>query len=240
MVGHWIFCLLLVPPLDERFLLTLAPGITLAATLGWFRLGAEVRRFASPAVMIAGLWVAADFHLPASQSTLHTEPSTPLASSENGGQWSGRVGLSSSIHLRGWVRSDETLSDRTALREALWRTLQRCQAPVVAGPSALLSAWGDANWWAWRDLLARAEVGLATHLDPEIQYVELSSSQPALDLRPQLLLTPEPPDAFGVPELVPEHQTWESLGHLADPDGGPGVRVWQLRGGGVCPVDIAE
>jgi hypothetical protein len=238
-VGHWLFCLLLVPPLDDRFLLTMAPALTLAATLGWLRLDSSIRRYATPAVVVSALWVAGDFHLRSPDSALHIDPGTSLAGSDNGSEWPGRIGLSSSIHLRGWVRSDEVQPDRGALREKLWNTVRLCHAPVVAGPSALLTAWGDSNWWAYRDLLERAELGLQTHPDPLIRYLELRGQTPDTGPRPQLLLTPEPLDAFGPPEIVPDHQVWETLGRLPDPEGGPGVRVWQLRSGGVCPDDIS-
>jgi hypothetical protein len=238
-LGQWLFCLLLVPPLDDRFLLTLAPALTLGAALGWLRLADSVRRWSTPAVLVGALWVTADFHLMAPEVDLHTDPQSSLASTANGSEWTGRLGLSSSIHLRGWVRSDEVQPDRTALRERLWRTVRACHAPVVAGPAALLTARGDSNWWAWRDLRERAEEGLAQSPDPRVRYQELSSTSSDESFRPQLLLTPEPLDAFGPPEIVPDHRLWESLGYLEDPEGGPGVRVWQLRSGGVCPSDIA-
>ena len=74
--------------------------------------------------------------------------------------------------FEGWTRSDEIQPDRSALREQLWDAVRLCHAPVVAGPSALLTAWGDSNWWAWRDLVARTDAGLADHPSPWVTYVE--------------------------------------------------------------------
>ena len=239
-VGQWVFCLLLVPPLDDRFLLTLAPVLTLIAALGWMGLEVRIRRFANPMVCVAALWVAGDFHLRSPKTELHLDPSTPLSDEQNGVAWRERIGLSSSVYLRGWTRSDEIQPDRSALREQLWDAVRLCHAPVVAGPSALLTAWGDSNWWAWRDLVARTDAGLADHPSPWVTYVERTLAESIDDLRPQLMLTPEPIDAFGPPTVVPDLRVWETLGVLPDPDGGPGIRMWQLQSGGVCPYTIAK
>ena len=48
------------------------------------------------------------------------------------------------------------------------------------------------------------------------------------DLRPQLMLTPEPIDAFGPPTVVPDLRVWETLG-VANPDGGPGFECGSCK-----------
>ena len=60
------------------------------------------------------------------------------------------------------------------------------------------------------------------------------------DLRPQLMLTPEPIDAFGPPTVVPDLRVWETLGVLPDPDGGPGVECGSCKAEKVCPSTIAK
>ena len=78
------------------------------------------------------------------------------------------------------------------------------------------------------------------HPIPWVTFLERRVDSPVEVLRPQMMLTPEPIDAFGPATVVPDPRVWESLGVLPDPEGGPGIRMWQLQNGGVCPDTIAK
>ena len=131
------FVVVLLPPLDERFLLSLLPGLALAAGWGRASLATAVRAWTDRMVVVVALVVAADFHLPPRGATL---PS-----------W---LRAESSVDRRGWGRRDEGPPVREALRTALWSTLNTCPWRAISGTDLLIDPTGDLNWWGHQTRLA--------------------------------------------------------------------------------------
>jgi hypothetical protein len=209
-VGQLAFLLLLVPPLDERFLLTLAPGLALAAGLGAAALPPVPRRALAAVATFVAVGVAADFHLRGPSPPLHTDRHSLRSEALDGRALTSRFGLGSSWDLRGWARRDEARADRTALRAAAWSRFVSCGATPAALPAGTLTAWGDDNWLAWRSLV-EAQGGGAT-------------------LPPLLRVAADPADAFGPPDAaLPPSTTL-----ITDPDGGPGLQLSGATPGAPC------
>jgi hypothetical protein len=150
--GHLAFVVLAVPPLDERFVLPLAPALALAAALGWDRLPDRRWRLGAGLVAVAaGLWIAADFHL-GGDPTL--DPQTTVGVDEP----IAGLGLASSWERRGWGRADRQRAPRLVFREQLWDAVDAVEARrigVIGGP--LVDPFGDTNWWRYRALLGEVQ-----------------------------------------------------------------------------------
>ena len=149
--GHLVFVVLAVPPLDERFVLPLAPALGLAAALGWGRLPDRWRLGAGCAAVAAGLWIAADFHL---GEDPNLDPRTTVGSDEP----IAGLGLTSSWERRGWGRADRRRPARLVFREALWEPVDQVDARrvgIIGGP--LIDPFGDTNWWRYRALLGEVQ-----------------------------------------------------------------------------------
>ncbi|MBO85686.1 MAG: hypothetical protein CL927_10030 [Deltaproteobacteria bacterium] len=136
-----LFVLFAVPPLDERFLLTILPvcalitGIALAETTRWTGILAWF-------TVAVGLAVAVDFHL----GTPSSGPATPA---NTGHETPLRLGLSTSVDRRGWARRDDLPDHEVDLREEILRLVQRCDATHITGDDLLIAPKGDLNWWTF-------------------------------------------------------------------------------------------
>ncbi len=218
-LGQLAFLLLLVPPLDDRFLLTVAPGLALAAGVG---LAGRPRLSALAAVAL--LLVSADAHLRAPvDPTPAVNPGARSAALE-GRSWVARGGLSSSIDRRGWSRTTDLVAHRGALEAQLWDRLRGCGGGGVDGPEAVLLAAGDLNRWTLRRL--RDE---RAGRDPAVRWL----GEPGADRRARRLwVQPEPADAWGGSPSPPAG--WRLLEAVRDPDGGPGVTIWAPPGAPPC------
>ncbi|MEC8425513.1 MAG: hypothetical protein VX000_17125 [Myxococcota bacterium] len=214
------FILLLVPPLDERFLLTLAPAFGLSAGLGGAALPGRPRSIAAILGMLASLAVAADFHLRPTTVPLHDQAGQLRDDALDGRRLVLRPGAGSSWDLRGWARSDTARRDRTRLRRALDRRLSSCaSADLEARDPGVLTAAGDDNWFAYREALAAVEGRPAGPQWPTDTPAPVSAR-----------IRADPPGALGADTApLPPHQ-WT----VDDPDGGPGVRIASAQPG-LCP-----
>ena len=143
--GQVAFLLLLVPIQDDRFLLTVAPGLALVAATG---LAGRMRAAAAAAMVL----VSADAHL-WSPVVLGGEGDARPAAMD-GRAWTPRLGMSSSVDRRGWSRSADMLDNKTEAREQLWQAVVGCGGGVVDASERLLSPTGDLNWWTYRRTLA--------------------------------------------------------------------------------------
>lgn len=204
------FLLLLVPPLDDRFLLTLAPALGLVAALG---AAALPRPAALGAALLGGtlaLGVAADLHLRAPTTPLHRTAGQLRPDDLDGRQVVWQAGAGSSWDLRGWSRSDTARRDRTPLRRAVDAALSRCRpATLEARQPGTVTAFGEDNWFAYREALAAVEGRSSGPTWPR-------SAEPAVAT---LRLHAHPQDALGAPvQDLPPH-TWL----VVDPEGGPGI-----------------
>lgn len=216
------FILLLVPPLDERFLLTLAPAFGLAAGLGGAALPGRLRPIAAILGALASLAVAADFHLRPTTVPMHDQAGQLRDDALDGRRVVLRPGAGSSWDLRGWARSDTARRDRTRLRRALDQRLSSCAgADLEAGVPGVITAAGDDNWFAYREALAAVEGR------PVGPHWPTDTPAPA-----SVRIRADPPAALGADIApLPSHQ-WT----VQDPDGGPGVRIASAQPG-LCPGD---
>lgn len=218
-LGHLAFLLLLVPPLDDRFLLTLAPALALMAGMGL------VGRPRAAAVAAAALvWVSADAHLRAPLDPTPALGPGARAAILEGRDGVARLGLSSSIDRRGWSRSTDLVAHRGALAARVWERLGACGGGGVDGPDAVLLAGGDLNRWTLLRLQG-ARAGRA----PAVRWL----GEPGADRASRSLwMQPDPPGALGGSPAPPPG--WQPIGAVSDPDGGPGVALWAPPGASPC------
>jgi hypothetical protein len=159
-VGHCTFFVIWIYVIDERFLLTLAPCFVIAAALGWGTLGPRVRRGFAAFVLVAGLWVALDFHLGVpfpDARILILEPET----SQVQPTYARGLGLADSAEQRGWARWDSEQHVPPGERERIWRYLVDCGAPVILnGPGLRDERALGAYWLGYRLLLAERVEGV--------------------------------------------------------------------------------
>ena len=136
-----LFVWLAVPPLDERFLLTVLPILPLMAGVTLADDSRFTRAFGSAAMVVA-VAVAVDFHTgpPASgpRTDVTTGHRTPL-----------RWGLSTSIDRRGWARLTDLPDHQDDLRQGILEIVDTCGATRITGDDALVTHHGDLNWWTF-------------------------------------------------------------------------------------------
>jgi hypothetical protein len=166
-LGQWLFVLLRVPPLDDRFLITAAPALLIPAAMGWDLLRPRLRVALGAAVLVVGFAVAMDFHFndsPSARTVAPTRPSTDKLSKII------RWGLADSVDQRGWVRRSQQAHDRQDVREALWAKLQRCTAQHfrLASGDPVVGGAGDVYWMRYRALYAHLEEGAERRTVPPI------------------------------------------------------------------------
>jgi hypothetical protein len=154
-VGHLAFLVPFVTRPDERFLLTLAPALVLAAALAWSNLNPQLRRRGAATILVLLGVVALEFHLvPGSLGLQQGEllprhASTPALGSRG-------PFLADSFERRGWSSRTSTPPDHSDLREVLWSALEACnpmELAVEEGPSAS----GDVWWFRYRSKLAELQ-----------------------------------------------------------------------------------
>ncbi len=157
-LGQLLFLLLIVPPLDDRFLVPLVPVVVLAAVLGWEQLTARRRRAVAAAVLVGGMAVAMDFHteftLPGS-----AEAQVLIVAKDRPGVSFRGLGASDSVEQRGWSRLDSQGDSRFRAREQLWSSLVRCdvQTVRVAPEDPMIGDSGDLFWFHYRSTYAALE-----------------------------------------------------------------------------------
>jgi hypothetical protein len=200
------FLLLLLPPLDERFLLGLLPLVALGSARGWAAAPSQAQRPGLALVFGVGLAVGARLHLGAS---LPPDQAPDAAQSGHTLPWTWSAGPS--VDRRGWAPASASPSPRMSLRARLWEVLQACPWRRLGGRDRLITPQGDLNWWGHQLRLA------ALSGDPTWSW------QP--DGPGEVWLQPAPPGAWepaspSPPGMVP-------AGTVRDPDGGPGILVWQ-------------
>ena len=223
-LGHGAFLLLVMPVLDDRFVLPGLPALLIAATLGWASLPPGRRRALGGGVLAVAAAVALDLHFGgpapwnAEVSLLQPERDDFPPTSARG------LSVSSSVEGRGWARRDETPARRGDLRDAVWEAVRGCDARGVGAVAErpLIGAEGDLEWVRYRALLDEAagaeraggavcgQEGRWEHPGP-LDVVLVAAGAPA-------------PTCLGA--------GWSRATSVADPDGGRGVDL--LASGGTC------
>ena len=232
-LGHAAVLLLLVRPVDERFVLTGIPVLVIAAVLGWQGLAPRARRTVAGFGVGGLLLVAADAHL--GWPPLGA-PAAEIKAIAGGGPIASQtlrlrgLGMASSFQGRGWYRRDDVPAAREELREATWAWLVACGVETVRSPvgGPTIHAEGDQQWFGYRSALAvwRGEPGNPAPRGLGCEgfvsgagTVWLAQATDAGNQRPP----PCPVDA-----------DWSLLDVIEDPGGGPGVAVWSSLGAARC------
>jgi hypothetical protein len=240
LLGTAAFLLLLVRPIDERFVLTLAPALPLLAALGWSALPAERRGRWGVVAVAVGLLVAADFH--------HL-PSTPLSRAAEPQPWARSMepdednvlppvrfrglGAASSWERRGWGRFDESPPERETLRSDLLEALAACRPARIEQEeyAPVISEHGDLVWLEYAFALARARDGA-----PWMPALGTCGGSPAGSDGLVVLAADGPGGAVppAACATTPPLRRWR---RLDDPSGGEGVVLFTA--GGLDPCDAA-
>ena len=222
----WLFFLLRVPPMDERFSLSFVPALVLAAVLGWDHLGPRLRRGVGLAFVVAGLAVAVDFHAVDFLGRVDEPEDCGWPGSDARGR--GVLGLWDSQEQRGWSSFDRTLDDQNRRREEVWSVIASCEAATLRLQSEhpLVDPCGDTNWLNYRNLLARLSEGR-----PERSVLPMCD--PPLDDRPELAVTLAPSGAASPLPACTPGDGWELERVVSIAAGGEPIALWS-RGGPCC------
>ena len=237
LLGTAAFLLLLVRPIDERFVLTLAPALPLLAGLGWASLPEGRRRRWGAMAVAVGLVVALDFH--------HL-PSTPVSRAAEAQPWQREIepdednvlstvrfrglGAASSWERRGWGRLDEAPPDRRPLRRALLDVLVPCAPSRIEQQeyAPVITEQGDLVWLAYEFALRQARGEL-----PRTPF--WGTCDPSQDTPPGLVvLAAELPGGVAPPSgcaTSPPLRRWR---RVDDPDGQTGVALFTPGGASPC------
>ena len=262
-VGHVGFLLLMVDPVDERFLITLAPALVLGAAIGWGSLSPLARQLSGVALGVLGLTVAADFHhgAPSGPNTWWREmpvwgtPTDPLPPPIRP---RGIFAASSTAH-RGWARADAAADPRWPMRDSLDEWMRGCAPTNVAALDSvdLIAAYGDHDWVTWANRVWCLEsprkceplqvFPLNWTVDVPIDQAEQAGTR--LNRHPSFACSENslPRDTLvlqlaqgdGAPPPCPPHVTWTRIGIIPDPEGGLGVEAWAAENASPCSRQLA-
>jgi hypothetical protein len=218
-----LFLLLLLPPLDERFLVAWLGLPAGAAGVGLAGLGARARGPALALIAALGLGLAADLHAPGRWApTLDPAGLTPAAQGRGPGVG---LGPASAVDRRGWARTSDRLPPRDALGDALRAALRRAGAqrgrPVLVRDRLRLPE-GEQNWWGtWQAAAALAGEALHVELLPPGALPPPRTGA--------LLLLPAADAPWAEPGDAAPPPGWRpcSEPQIDDPEGGPGLRCFE-------------
>jgi hypothetical protein len=234
--AHVGFAVLVVPVLDDRFVLPAVPAVVLLAVVGWLGLPAHIRRRVAVVVVAVGAIVATDFHF-APPSAL-TYPLQLIGARHDNSPWTRARGLgaASSVELRGWARHDEAEPAREALRGDVWTVIEACGRGVcIAGERNVgaIGRFGDQEWVRFRGMLEEERTGHETHV---ITTCPTRSDRVPQECTADLAIEPLGPGDLAPPPGCIDDGIWELHTLVPDPDGGNGVGVWRKQGAPVCPL----
>lgn|GEM_PF-2478234 len=134
--------------LDERFALTLAPAVALAASLG----APALRRPVLLACVGAALLVHGEFHL--SPAGPHNAPHQLFADADVAPITARGPFLGNSFEQRGWAARASTRAPRANARDALWAAIDGCGVDRVGFVEGI-DELGDTWWLRYRTRLAQ-------------------------------------------------------------------------------------
>lgn len=229
LMGYLVLFTVVIPTLDERFLLTPGPVLLVLMVLGWRTLPKPVAAVTAIAYIAIALWVAWDFHHgavdndPGVGGDASTQPTGEFSRiwAEVSGMRQG-IGLQSASDAQwAWMRRDQPQPTYLALRELLWKELTACGAKVLLVEDQLTrTGLNEGLWWAYRNDLSRLRGATAFHsiqgFSDSISNIFIGDSV-------------EPEDAIAEDQIVAISSY--DLGDPGIPAGAPGIihTGWQLR-----------
>ncbi|HCP45809.1 MAG TPA: hypothetical protein DIU15_07195 [Deltaproteobacteria bacterium] len=166
--GHLFLLYFVIPDLDDRFLLTLAPALVLAAVFGWQTLSEPLRSVLGCLFVCISLWVAWDFHHTPPEPPPDPGPGEPHAHTRSALEKAIDAadvltnlkgpGLQSGVDRQwGWSRADDVADRYFPLRDIIWEGLVQCEAQVVLVENLLMPLDVGGLWWSYRNALAALE-----------------------------------------------------------------------------------
>ncbi len=216
--GHVAFVTLMVPPLDERFLLTAAPALMLAGVLGWTR--SPHRAAAGAAAIVGFLAVAVDFHT-GDASAL--DPQTTIMMDEP----SAGFGLRGSWERRGWGPAGRSRPSPHPLREDVWAAVGAVHAKrvgVIGAP--LFDPFGDRWWWRYRARLGEVDGTWKRQGELKVVHLCKGGDPPDVDVIIASDARVQPIDR----PWCPAAGDWAPGRRIAAPPPTVGAVVWYPRG----------
>ncbi|MBL8618433.1 MAG: hypothetical protein JNM72_22655 [Deltaproteobacteria bacterium] len=218
-----LFLLLLLPPLDERFLVAWLGLPAATAGVGLTGLSARARGPALTCVAVVGLALAADLHAPGRWAPT-LDPAELSLAAQGRGPGVG-LGPASAVDRRGWARTADRLPPRDALGDALRAVLRTAGAqrgrPVLSRDRLRLPE-GEQNWWgAWQ--------AAAAHAGEALQIELLPPGPLPPPRRGALLLLPAADAPWAEPGDAAPPAGWRPCApaQIDDPEGGPGLRCFE-------------
>ncbi len=156
-----VFLVLIIKPLDDRFIFTAAPALIILAVIGWSTLQVRARRVVAALYIAAALLVTADFNLGLNMPGL-TPPRVSWEQQDSALPGDLRLGQYDSTGQHGWSHASNQKSNYPAERARLWRGISRCRVELVLLSKAgapVIDPAGDDEWLRYRSLYARVEEG---------------------------------------------------------------------------------
>ena len=155
LLGQGGFVALVLPLVDERFMMSAVPALGLLAALGWATLGARGRLTLGLLAVLPALLVSAEFHhrvprIPTASIPLWTPASSRLPPVHLRG-----AGLAKSVQHRGWSPRADQPPVRQEARDLLWSIIEACEPrAVMLDPADVTAApLGEWNWLFYRSHL---------------------------------------------------------------------------------------
>ncbi|MCP4870168.1 MAG: hypothetical protein GY898_15795 [Proteobacteria bacterium] len=222
LAGHAAFLLGVMPVLDDRFVVVVAPALVIAAVLGWATLAPGPRRAVAAGAMVLGLTVALDFHF-GPPAPWNTEVEVLVVDRDDFPPTHARgLGAASSTEQRGWARADRQADRREALRADLWAAVSACGASGLGlqAERALLREQGDLEWARYESLRSDNQPRVGVVCGPDGWW----EHEVTLDLVAVQA-------GAGLPSCL-DPRPWQRVQRLEAADGGPGVDLWATAG--VC------
>jgi hypothetical protein len=244
-LGQWVFLLVAVPPLDERFIISLSPALVIAAAIGFSHLPLRAHAAIQTLLLATTLIVAFDFHF----------LNGPAPTEEDASQETTRkqIGLQSASYADGAWKRGEDERDRIrsgqiyswwesrAFYEDIWQTVVRCRATTVLVASTE-SAIDNSDWWNYRTSLAKVSSKRKHNDKPAVIVIRgvdaAEGNYLAAALKPSGLADL----ALSLPSDAPEGETpvgiapgtMEIVESLAAGPNTPAVNIWLPRGADPC------
>lgn len=220
------FLVLVMPVLDDRFLLPLVPAVVLACAFAWGELTGSWRVRVARIALACGLLVFFDFHF-GSEGVFNQERLISHPHREDVPPTSARgLSAASSVELRGWCRADRQLPFAGPFREALWKQVQALEPSYlgVPGQKELIDPWGDLEWWRYRGLLDQVS---GVRRGPEVIAICPPPGHPPYE--------PESPDVVvalvrsgsepSPPSCLIRSQ-WQQVALVQDPESSKAASFW--------------
>ncbi len=255
LASYLVLFSVVIPTVDERFLLTPGPVLLVLAVLAWRGLPKPAAVAIALTYIAVALWVAWDFHHTDSipDPGVGSDRREPL-SGEFGRVWDEvsqerrGLGLQSASDAQwAWLRYDQRQPVYLRLREVLWEALTACGANVLLVEDQLTqTGLAEGLWWAYRNDLSRLRNEDAFHsiqgFSESISDIFTGDSvdpQDAIAEDRIVALSSYDLSQPGIPTKAPGliHSGWQLRAVIdrAEAEGASHLAIWTPEGSARCP-----